>query len=269
MPWKYIGYRGYSEFLSSDEDVFILRRFDTLNIRALLSLQDRVSSLEQNLVDFDDLHSRSGPEEYHNGSFRNDLEERREILDQIASSLSQYNQLLLQHAALQKYPKAPSRDIKNINRWHEHYENNVISEEEIGYLKHTEDLISVANKDKTPLRRMIDSSHRLRTLPIWKSAMTVSPPRGSEQVLYFSDKRIDTFASGVIVIVGLTMLLTPVWILQALDSLLWKLVVISIFVFIFLVTMSFTMVAKPFEALAATAAYAAVLMVFLQIDQSG
>lgn len=87
-------------------------------------------------------------------------------------------------------------------------------------------------------------------------------------MLYFSDKRIDAFASGVIVIVGLTMLLTPVWILQALNSLLWKLVVISIFIFIFLVTMSFTMVAKPFEALGATAAYAAVLMVFLQIDQS-
>jgi hypothetical protein len=135
-------------------------------------------------------------------------------------------------------------------------------------LSHTKDLISVANKDKTPLRRMIDSSHRLRTLPIWRSAETVSPPRGSKQVLYFSDKRIDTFSSCAIVIVDLTMLLTPVWILQALNNLLWKLDVISIFVFIFLVTMTFNMVAKPFEALGATAAYAAVLMVFLQMDQS-
>lgn len=50
------------------------------------------------------------------------------------------------------------------------------------------------------------------------------------------------------------MLITPLWILQWLESSVSKLVVITIFNSVFLLVMSFLMVAKPFEALGATAA---------------
>jgi hypothetical protein len=96
MPWKYVGYRQYSEFLSSDEDLLIVRRFGVLNARVLLSLQDRVSELEDELEDFDDKHSRKGPEEYNNGSFRMDFEDRKEILGEIATALSQYSKTLFE-----------------------------------------------------------------------------------------------------------------------------------------------------------------------------
>jgi hypothetical protein len=65
---------------------------------------------------------------------------------------------------------------------------------------------------------------------------------------------MDSFVSGAIALIGITMLLTPIWILQALEKFWPKLVVISIFILVFLFKMSFTMVAKPFEALGATAA---------------
>lgn len=51
------------------------------------------------------------------------------------------------------------------------------------------------------------------------------------------------------------MLITPIWILQALTELKPKLAVITGFIFIFLLVLSLAMVAKPFEALGATAAY--------------
>lgn len=124
----------------------------------------------------------------------------------------------------------------------------------MSYLTKASELISLLPADKTPIRQVIDRSERLRTLSIWADPEAPKPPQGSEHVLYFSDKRLDRFASIVIIIIGLTMLLTPLWILQAVQEPLYKLVVISVFVLAFLVSMSVTMAAKPFEGLAATAA---------------
>ncbi|KAI0902956.1 hypothetical protein F4823DRAFT_569169 [Ustulina deusta] len=77
---------------------------------------------------------------------------------------------------------------------------------------------------------------------------------------------MDSFASAVIVFVGASILVTPIWILQAIETLKTKLAVITAFVLVFLLILSFAMVSKPFEALGATAAYAAVLMVFIQVS---
>jgi hypothetical protein len=49
------------------------------------------------------------------------------------------------------------------------------------------------------------------------------------------------------------MLVTPIWVLNSLE-LRSRLVVITVFIVVFLLVMSFAMVAKPFEALGATAA---------------
>jgi hypothetical protein len=91
MPWKYIGYRGYSEFLSSDDENFILRRFATLNVRVALALQDKVSRLEGELSGFDALHSIPDPVEYNNGTLRGDLPTRTLILDRLTSALERYS----------------------------------------------------------------------------------------------------------------------------------------------------------------------------------
>ncbi|KAK1496173.1 hypothetical protein CTAM01_08360 [Colletotrichum tamarilloi] len=148
-PWKYIGYKGYTNFISSDDDFFVLRRFDSLNVRAALALQDELSWLEEELGVLDNEFSAKAADDFNNGTLRQDV-----------------------------------------------------------------------------------------------------------------------FASAVIIAIGVLMLITPIWILQALTDLKAKLAVITVFIFVFLLVLSLAMVAKPFEALGATAAYAAVLMVFLQI-QSG
>lgn len=108
--------------------------------------------------------------------------------------------------------------------------------------------------DKTPLRRLVDSSLRLRTLGLWKDKRDDIPPYDADNVGYFSDKRMDRFASAVIVAIGVAMLITPIWILQALGSLAAKLGTITVFVSVFLLVVSMVMVSKPLEALSATAA---------------
>ena len=91
MPWKYIGYRGYSEFLASDNEHFIYRRFSTLNARVALVLQDKVCHLEQELAAFDALHSIPDPVPYNNGTLRDDLPSRTRILENLTSALERYS----------------------------------------------------------------------------------------------------------------------------------------------------------------------------------
>ncbi|KAH7010319.1 hypothetical protein EDB80DRAFT_714779 [Ilyonectria destructans] len=264
-PWKFIGYRGYAKFISSEDDFFILRRFDTLNTRIALALQDEICELEEELSELDIAYSRRDCDDLSNGTFRDDdVEERRTLIGEIAKKLFKYNEYVLQQSSLRKYPQAPSRDVKSIQNWHYNYDYKAIAAEEQSYLGHEKDLLCVVQRDKAPLRRLIDKSQRLRTLPIWKNKTKQAPDVDMQHVSYYSDKRIDGFASGVIVAVGVIMLITPIWILQAMKTLQAKLAVITIFVFAFLLILSFPMASKPFEALGATAAYAAVLMVFIQ-----
>ena len=164
--------------------------------------------------------------------------------------------LLLQQSSLRRYPIAPRRDVKNIRRWHENHEGRAINEDEQTYLDHEDDLICIVLKDRFPLRRVIESSLRLRTLPIWKKKQQKEdePSHALKNVTYYSNQHIDGFISGVIVAIGTVMLIAPLWILWGLSYMAMKLTVITVFVLVFLLVLSFAMVSKPFEALGATAA---------------
>jgi hypothetical protein len=90
-PWKYIGYKGYSNFIASENDFYILRRFASLNARVALTLQDQISVLEEQLDDLDKLCSRRDAEDLHNGSFRDDREERTALVEVIYEKLTKYS----------------------------------------------------------------------------------------------------------------------------------------------------------------------------------
>jgi hypothetical protein len=80
---------------------------------------------------------------------------------------------------------------------------------------------------------------------------------------------VDAFMSMIITAVGLGTLIGPLWILKNQTSDSTHLWTISSFLSGFNVFISIATVAKPFESLAATAAYAAVLMVFMQLGSRG
>ena len=69
-----------------------------------------------------------------------------------------------------------------------------------------------------------------------------------------SEKRLDLFVSLTTTMIGLAMLVAPLWILHSTTNLQSKLIIITVFIIVFLLVLSFGMVAKPFEALGATAA---------------
>lgn len=81
-----------------------------------------------------------------------------------------------------------------------------------------------------------------------------APEYDAKQISYYSDERMDRFTSAVLLVIGVVMLITPIWILEALNGIRYKLAVITIYVFVFLLILSLAMYTKPFEALGATAA---------------
>ncbi len=91
-PWKYIGYPGYSSFLASDSDFLIFRRFSSASARICLRLQDRVTLLQEELSKLDRRFGRREQEDIHNGSFRQEDDERGKVLDEMEAALSKYCQ---------------------------------------------------------------------------------------------------------------------------------------------------------------------------------
>lgn len=89
-----------------------------------------------------------------------------------------------------------------------------------------------------------------------------------QTTVYNKDRLFEKIMTVFTIIVGLAMLIGPLWILQHLSTepsnLQVRLGVITGFIALFTILTSLFTVAKAFEVLAATAAYGAVLMVFMQ-----
>lgn len=222
QPWRYLGYRHYARFISSTNEFFIVRRFASMNARAILQLQHELVKLETRLRELDDRYEQATPP-VHNGSFESDeidRTDRADLLCQIQEKLYKYStssatfapvasrnkvisavdltnvpnylledKVVLQQSAMRRYPAAPKRDIKSIRRWHGNWDNVAIDDHEQAYLKEEEDLICIAQYEKVPLRRLIDSSQALRTLPIWLDKKKQVPDYDAEAVSYYSDAR--------------------------------------------------------------------------------
>lgn len=269
-PWKYLGYRGYSEFISSDKSALIFRRFGTLNARVLLLLQDQISQLETKLKALDTQHSKKSARDIHNGSFRmEEVPQRTELLLEIHGKLKEYNDLLIQHTTLRSHPKVPQFDIDSLKNWL-YNAQKAINPEEVSYLDEQHDLLSVVPATAaSPLRQFLDHSSKFTFMKIWRKK---TPQRAEafwvypETLHYSSEARMERFVTLMITVLGMAMLIVPLWALAITPGTMKRLGIITGFVLLFTALVAGTTVAKPFETLAAAAAYSAVLVVFLQTN---
>lgn len=163
---------------------------------------------------------------------------------------------MLQQAEIKKHPNPSLDNIQSLRTWHSNRWNRAISEEEQSYLSHyPQDLFSLVPKEKSPLRRFLERHGKFRSYSVWRHSKPPELPLYDANVIYVSDKKIERFVTAVIVIVGMIMLITPMWILQALDGkTVPKLGTITAFIVVFLGMVSYATLAKPFETLGATAA---------------
>ncbi|KAF6829740.1 hypothetical protein CMUS01_08026 [Colletotrichum musicola] len=174
--------------------------------------------------------------------------------------------MVLRSSKLWELPTSDGRDVENLENWFL-ANPGAINPPESSFIEKTADLMSIVPKVKSPLRRAQERVSNFDLSPLFKfsPAGDVYDP---ETVRYHSDKRIERFITATIIAVGFLMLIAPLWIIVFVSGDLQRLGVITAFVALFLCLLSSVTVAKPFETLAATAAYTAVLMVFMQSGSS-
>ncbi|KAI1743328.1 hypothetical protein F4680DRAFT_409826 [Xylaria scruposa] len=258
--WKYVGYQGFCEFLASDNDFLVLRRFSRLAIRVLLALQDELSELEEQLETLEkQLMDQQSPDT-HNGSFRQETEQARlRLIHEIDKRLRSFYDLVSQHSELRSRPRVLSKDIHSIRNWFEMHHNAILADE-TEYINHERDLFSMVTRPRSPLRKLLERSSHFRLFSLWQKRSL-----DEDRIRYTSELRIELCASIIVIVIGLAMLITPLWILANVGDTVLRLAVITAFVVAFLPLVTFSSTARPFETLAATAGYTAVLVVFLQI----
>ena len=131
-------------------------------------------------------------------------------------------------------------------------------------------MISINAVDRLPVRRLLEAFPQIGFSWLFRTKSPLDDDDDdddtSEATIYTSDERVEWITNGLIILVGLVMLLAPLWWLEYVSNKEGKLKIITLFVCLFISMMMAANINKPFEVVAATAVYSAVLMVFAQID---
>ncbi|KAK7992357.1 hypothetical protein PG988_001151 [Apiospora saccharicola] len=290
-PWKYTGYKDLASYMASDQDFFAVRRFDRLHTRAILTLQARIEECEQRLDRLDQRYASpqvmavgrgppeiievpsqgfsqeeqarldekhgilSKPRHINNGTVRDDMPDRRALVEEYTLLLEKYDRLLLDYFQLRAQKAAPAWNVNNVRNW---FTNNprAIMPNESTFPEHEAELLSITSRSGTFARRFFENNV---IYPIGKSTglFTKAPrfmtPRDSKNVHIFSDEATEIVATAGTFFVAALMLIAPLWILQAIQNTQLKLGVITIFVVVFLGFLTYATTGRAFERLAATA----------------
>jgi hypothetical protein len=94
--WKHEGYKEFSRWMASDDDFFVIRRFQSLNANVILYMQDRISQIEERLGQIHDNNANAPDDRKRkNSSFRWDLKheaERDKLFCELTGLLPHYSQ---------------------------------------------------------------------------------------------------------------------------------------------------------------------------------
>lgn len=241
--WKYEGYPAYSKWQASDFDFWIFRRFRALNSRLLLWRQDRIVLLESKLEQIDLAVMRSGFDVGQNDSFRLDANarskigalpnpdnltnlysERHKIMEELWRETEVYckthlpflvgglltgcsDKYINQSSAIQSWPEAEKRVVKNNRNWLDNHLNAIdYDERKFVTLKEKEkDLVAMAQRPRPPLERLLRRVKFLQYLFFEKPA--IGHHVQSVSTRYFDDRKFQTMSNVLTVLTCMVILL--------------------------------------------------------------
>jgi hypothetical protein len=159
-------------------------------------------------------------------------------------------------------PRAEQRQILNVRNW---LTRNAITEEEQKFVQHEGDLVAVNSRVQPPLGRLLEACKLLRLSRFLKEKLSPDVHIVSDYTTYSSNELLEGLSNATIILLGFAMLMGPLWWLNSVSDSSKRLGIISGFLGLFMVLMMTATVNAPFQVVASSAAYAAVLMVFMQI----
>ncbi|KAH7087193.1 hypothetical protein FB567DRAFT_602803 [Paraphoma chrysanthemicola] len=267
QPWKVEGYQEFSKWMASADDFFVFRRFESLNAATILWMQHRISELERRLQEIhQEVVNSEDNKRLKNSSFAWDaqwMQERTKIMGELSCLLLQYNQSIDAFSKIRARPRAEDRQIKNVATW---LKRKAINPKEAAFIQQEGDLIAINSRSRPPLGQWVEACQSLHLWKLFRAKFVPGLHVDSKATVYSSDSKFEGFTTVSIIATGLIMLLAPMWWLECISESENRLKIITGFICVFITIMSMATINRPFEVVAATAAYAAVLMVFMQID---
>ncbi|KAL9001004.1 MAG: hypothetical protein Q9169_000488 [Polycauliona sp. 2 TL-2023] len=271
-----VGYPKIAAFANADPSFLIYRKFGWLHNRLLLYLQDEIVALEYKLNKLD-RNTFALDSEVKLKSRREDFLDpgpRRDTIRQIAEKLREYDEHLLRFQKVQAMRRPTVRNQTSLYNFIHHTRSLVDSESK--WIREGADLAAVARQEEHGWFNgfLEDTLHKISpnaTQAIFRTK-DQKITTGQENVFLISPFRLDIFLRVVLTILAAVLLLLPVVILFELQPTEvsqirrkggFQILTIFLFTLLFSASCSVFTKARRQEVFTATAAYCAVLVVFL------
>ncbi|OCK73232.1 hypothetical protein K432DRAFT_449138 [Lepidopterella palustris CBS 459.81] len=273
------GYPRVAAFQSSEPSFSLYRCFAYLHSRVLLELQDELVVLESNLADLDEDHA-----EIDDGrrlksraidlrqSRKEGVEcERRSMIATIRNKLVNYDEILVKARELNAFQRPSSRDYRSVRNWF--WSEGALVEAEEEFIRRKEDIISLRiGREWAGFDGLVERLLRKVECRLIRKIFRTPELRAKSKdkdIYYYSASRIEKFVGIIITIVIFILLVSPVVAMYRLTSIgkrnstFAAIGVLVVFTMLFSASMSLMTKARRHELFAASAAYCAVLVVFI------
>ncbi|KAI4219945.1 MAG: hypothetical protein LQ349_008215 [Xanthoria aureola] len=271
-----VGYPKIAALAATDPSFLIYRKFGWLHNRLLLYLQDEIVALEYKLNKLDqrtfshdnEIKLKSRREDFNNPGLRQDT------IKQITEKLKEYDEHLLRFQKIQAIRRPTVRNQTSLYNFIHQTRGLVDSESK--WIREGADLAAVAREEEHGWFNgfLEDTLHKISpraTQAIFRTNEQ-KIATGQERVFLISPFRLDVFLRVVLTILAAVLLLLPVVILFELQPTKasqirrnggFQILTIFLFTLLFSASCSIFTKARRQEVFTATAAYSAVLVVFL------
>ncbi|PTD10458.1 hypothetical protein FCULG_00007682 [Fusarium culmorum] len=267
------GFPSLANFIASDRDgtSTIFKRFNRLAARNLLNLQSELAELEAKLDAFDDQdrESRESLQSLRNWKDfkdRNDEDsERRKLLRDIKSTFKEYREALILESTLATIPPPDRKTLKafRTNFFHgrpgEAGAFPMLGGYSSSLYDDSDDLLVLHSREPPDKLTMFVQDN-------FGYLFEESGTSNGSSIAYASGKKISKFISYISTVLAAVLLIGAIVILYNINSDNLKLGLIALFTVLFSASVGLLTNAKRAEVFGATAAYAAVLVVFVSGD---
>ena len=262
-----VGYPKLAAVEAFEKNFLIYKKFGWLHNRVALRLQDELLLLEQDLVVLDEHDAQQDPGRLYSRRRDEALDSKRKaLLDEIEEKLHHFDKLILRMNRISKLETPSERNQRSVYNFIHNTGSQVQSESE--WVEDRADLVAVVpDQERSVLNAFVEELPKRisRSMTTFLFRTEDQARRiGAENINLYSQKRFDFVANALITFISTLLLLIPIGVLYlARISGILQLVVILCFTQVFGLCIACMTKARKQEVFAVTAAYTAVLVVFL------
>ncbi|KAF3929901.1 hypothetical protein AA313_de0201809 [Arthrobotrys entomopaga] len=270
-----IGYSRLAAFMDLEDDLAIFRRFSRLHLRLLLYRQADIEELEEEIISLDRIEAEEArlngkPESALNRSWRRekDLEEYRvQLVKQLRKHMKAYDDELFRYKQKLALKTATKWHIANLKNWMKRQTPRPLVPSEAHIMADVEDICSLQDSSEdsavltNALRKWARDSCDCLSFLFRKKGNPAS--EGDPSIKYYDRDWEDALTRIAYATLVSVILVAGVIILYYIDSPGGRLATLCISTFLCGVVMAVFTTAKKGEVMGATAAYCAVMVVFV------